>query len=182
MKTRLSQSLKGFFVGGAPLTRPDYRKAKSAALELLAQNAILRPPVNPMKLARGMGLEVVFVEFDREDQNISGFYDAEDNTIFVNGDESPLRQTFTVAHELGHKILHEEWAKSGDYRILMRNQSEESANDPKEKEANSFAANLLVPRFMLDEFWPQLGEKELSRLFAVSVPVIKIRLSFEYGV
>ena len=64
----------------------------------------------------------------------------------------------------------------------MRNQSEESANDPKEKEANSFAANLLVPRFMLDEFWPQLGEKELSRLFAVSVPVIKIRLSFEYGV
>ena len=58
-----------------------------------------------MKLARGMGLEVVFVEFDREDQNISGFYDAEDNTIFVNGDESPLRQTFTVAHELGHKIF-----------------------------------------------------------------------------
>ncbi len=165
----------------SPLTRPDYRKAKSAALELLAQNAILRPPVNPMKLARGMGLEVVFVEFDREDQNISGFYDAEDNTIFVNGDKLPLRLKIYGCTELNANFF----PKSGRYRrlcILICNRTEESTNDPKEKEANSFAANLLVPRFMLDEFWPQLGEKELSRLFAVSVPVIKIRLSFEYGV
>jgi Zn-dependent peptidase ImmA (M78 family) len=54
-------------------------------------------------------------------------------------------------------------------------------DDPHEKEANSFAANLLVPRFMLDQVWTRYPVEQLSKLFAVSVPVIKNRISFEYG-
>lgn len=93
-----------------------------------------------------------------------------------------MRQTFTVAHELGHKVLHEEWAKSSDYKVLLRDQLLTGDDDFYEKEANAFAANLLVPRKMLDQFWRTATVEQLSQLFAVSVPVIKNRLAFEYGV
>ena len=40
---------------------------------------------------------------------------------------------------------------------------------------------LLVPRFLLDQYWERLSVDQLSTLFAVSVPMTKHRLSFEYG-
>lgn len=161
--------------------KPDYVRVKKAVRDLLSKNGISEPPVDPVKLARRLGVDVFFVEFDKEDKNISGFYDAEDDAIFVNSEEWPLRQTFTVAHELGHKILHEDWAKSSEYRVLLRDQ-DASSSDPIEKEANAFAAHLLVPRFMLNRYWQTMSVEQMSELFAVSVPVIKNRLSIEYGI
>jgi Zn-dependent peptidase ImmA (M78 family) len=165
----------------AALLRPDYRRVKLAVNQLLTEFNIVEPPVDPVRLSRELGVEVIFATFAESDNNISGFYDFEENAIYVNKNEFPLRQTFTVAHELGHKVLHEEWAKSSDYRILLRDQLFDS-DDPNEKEANAFAANLLVPRVMLDKYWRGATEEQLSQLFAVSVPVIRNRLAFEYGV
>lgn len=161
--------------------RPDYRKVKSEARAILERFGIQNPPVNPVDIARQMGIEVVFVTFNKGFENVSGFFDCEDNSIYVNQDEYPLRQTFTVAHELGHSVLHAEWARSAEYRMLMRD-GDYTGNEPHEKEANAFAANLLVPRFMLDRYWNSMPLEGLSRLFAVSVPVIKNRLAFEYGI
>ncbi len=158
---------------------PDYQRAKGEAIHLLQQFGLEKPPVNPMEIAQHLGVKVSFVEFEKNLNNISGFYDFEEDTIFVNMNEYPLRQTFTIAHELGHRILHAEWAKSSDYKVLMREDT--GTIDPKEAEANTFAANLLVPRFMLDKYWEGLPVIQLSLLFVVSVPVIKNRISFEYG-
>jgi Zn-dependent peptidase ImmA (M78 family) len=162
------------------LRKPDYARVKREARYLLDKFSVTLPPVDPVRISRGIGISVYFVTFGRDQQNVSGFYDFVEKAIFVNKDEYPLRQTFTIAHELGHRILHEEWAKSGEYRMLLRDQ-EYNGDDPHEKEANAFAAQLLVPRFMLDKYWKTLGLEELSRLFAVSVPMIKNRLTFEYG-
>ncbi|WP_353718198.1 ImmA/IrrE family metallo-endopeptidase [Dyadobacter sp. 676] len=158
---------------------PDYHRAKGEAISLLQKFGLEKPPVNPMEIAQRLGAKVSFVEFEKKLNNISGFYDFEEDTIFVNMDEYPLRQTFTIAHELGHRILHAEWAKSSDYKVLLREDT--GTTDSKEAEANTFAANLLVPRFMLDKYWEGLSATQLSELFAVSVPVIKNRISFEYG-
>lgn len=160
--------------------KPDYAKAEREAKALLEQFDVNLPPVDPVRICRELGIDVAFVKFAGEAQRVSGFYDVEENTIFVNKDEFPLRQTFTVAHELAHKILHEEWARSEEYKVLHRDQ--EADGDPIEKEANAFAAHFLVPRHMLDAYWEDLSAAELSKLFAVSVPVIKNRLAFEYGV
>ena len=159
---------------------PDYRRAKGEAIHLLQQFGLEKPPVNPMEIAQHLGVKVSFVEFEKKLNNISGFYDFEEDTIFVNMDEYPLRKTFTIAHELGHRILHAEWAKSSDYKVLMR--GDVPTDDPKEAEANTFAANLLVPRFMLNKYWEEYSATQLSELFVVSVPVIRNRISFEYGV
>ncbi|WP_218147700.1 ImmA/IrrE family metallo-endopeptidase [Dyadobacter sp. SG02] len=159
---------------------PDYQRAKGEAIHLLHQYGLEKPPVNPMDIAKDLGVKVSFVEFEKDLNNISGFYDFEEDTIYVNKNEYPLRKTFTIAHELGHRILHAEWAKSSDYKVLMR--GDVRTDDPKEAEANAFAANLLVPRFMLNKYWEEFSATQLSELFVVSVPVIRNRISFEYGV
>lgn len=164
----------------ALLTRADFRRAKAEALGLLRRFKIVEPPVNPIEIARDLNTGVSFVELNPDLQNISGFYDAEEDCIFVNVDEAPVRQTFTIAHELGHRILHSEWARSSAYKVLLRDQAAQS-KDIYEQEANTFAANLLVPRFMLDSYWNIASTEDLSKLFAVSVSVIKNRISFEYG-
>lgn len=48
------------------------------------------------------------------------------------------------------------------------------------EEANAFAADLLVPRYMLHRCYPRLSATDLSKLFAVSMPVIT-NGAFEYG-
>jgi|SRR5580698_5908294 Zn-dependent peptidase ImmA (M78 family) len=167
----------------ATTQKPNYGIAQSRALGLLFHAGISVPPVNPISIAEEiLKVPVRFVTFESsESERISGFYDGEDNVIVVNREEFPLRQTFTIAHELGHKVLHEEWARSSDYQVLLRNPLEQN-RDFREKEADAFAANLLMPRFMMDAYYENLSHSELSRLFAVSVPAIKARLSFLYGI
>ncbi|MGL4488868.1 MAG: ImmA/IrrE family metallo-endopeptidase [Rhizobiaceae bacterium] len=163
------------------LTAPNYQRVMATAKGLLAEFQIDEPPVNPIIMARSKGIAVTFVEFEGDANRISGFFDFKENAIYVNRDEYPLRQTFTVAHELGHALMHKAWAESDDYKILLRD-SEYNGDDAYEKEANAFAAHLLVPRAMLDKYWRGNSLESLSQLFAVSVPMIKNRIAFEYGV
>lgn len=164
----------------ATLLRPDYARVKREVKRLLAEFSITEPPVDPVRIAMHLGVTVYFVMFEPTRQNISGFFDCDERAIFVNKDEFPLRQTFTIAHELGHKVLHEDWARSSEYKVLLRDQDGRT-DDPHEKEANAFAAHLLVPRTMLDKYWGRLSVEQLSTIFAVSVPMIRNRLAFEYG-
>ena len=161
---------------------PDYQLVKRTVRELLARYDISEPPVDPVAIARQEGISVKFYNFSGKYAGVSGFYDPTENMIFVNKEEYPLRQTFTVAHELGHAKLHMDWAVSDNYKVFWRSPEFNDRSDPHEKEANAFAANLLVPRSMLDEYYKGRSSATLSRLFAVSVPMIENRLSFEYGI
>ncbi|WP_412057204.1 ImmA/IrrE family metallo-endopeptidase [Bartonella sp. DGB2] len=162
--------------------QPNYVKAKNTALGLLKTYGISSPPVNVMELARNENIKLKFVSFTSEEaiNNVSGFYDAEEHAIYINKDEYPLRQMFTIAHELGHALLHKNGAASNAYKVLMR-QDLNNENAVQEKEANCFAAHLLVPRFMLDEFYQQ-PLPTLSKIFLTSIPMLKNRLEFEYGI
>lgn len=159
---------------------PDYRLVKRRARDLLDDAGVDHPPVNPISMAHQQGLDVKFVSFSGDFSQVSGFYDPDEKAIYVNKNESPLRQTFTIAHELGHALLHKDWAGSDEYKVFWRD-PDRNNDDPHEKEANAFAAHLLVPRSLLDQYYQRLSESDLSKLFAVSVPAIKNRLAFEYG-
>lgn len=158
----------------------DFRKAKNAALEILNDLGFKTPPINPIDIAVALGTSVFFSDFDGFDK-VSGFYDAEDNQIYVNKNELPQRQTFTIAHELGHMVLHKEWAMSQDYKVLLRESLEFPSKDKYEREANTFAANLLVPNFLLRKYVDVASVPELSNLFMVSKTMIQNRIKFEYG-
>lgn len=159
----------------------DYEKAKKNAIGLLELFGIDTPPIDPAKIARNLGITVNFVEFAKENEQISGFYLAQENAIYINEHEYAPRMTFTIAHELGHQRLHEQWAKTSDYKILYRDEVFKKQKNPKEQEANAFAAHLLVPKFLLDRYRKIATVSELATLFAVSEPVIKYRLKNEYS-
>lgn len=98
--------------------------------------------------------------------------------IFVRKQESENRQLFTLAHELGHLLLH----STGFIDELADLYSHKG----KEKQANAFAGNLLVPYDFLNQIdilnKPQSYEnydlwlKDFSKSWGVSVEVILRRL------
>lgn len=100
--------------------------------------------------------------------------------IGINSGESSVRQRFTVAHELGHFYLHEE----KDTFIDFRDKKGTTSQTPREKQANMFAAALLMPRKLIEVDVKQLGkdgftEDELDRLakkYDVSADAMRYRL------
>jgi Zn-dependent peptidase ImmA (M78 family) len=66
----------------------------------------------------------------------------------VNTHHAPVRQNFTTAHELGHLILHEQDQLHVDraFRVRLRDDVSSQGIDDFEREANFFAATLLMPK------------------------------------
>lgn len=73
------------------------------------------------------------------------FWAGSDGLAFVNADQdSPLpRRRFTAAHELGHAVLHRE--RMGRFRVDAKVREDADDPDELEREANRFAAELLMP-------------------------------------
>lgn len=108
------------------------------------------PPIPVIEIAESNGVDVVFANFGAHNQRVAGFCDFKSAKLYVNKDDRQERQFFTIAHELGHWILHRNifLAHPEQYPVLPRFQSVEH-HSPMEQEANHFAANLLVPAQLL---------------------------------
>jgi Zn-dependent peptidase ImmA (M78 family) len=152
----------------------NYKKAQNSALKLLKECGYVKPPIDPVQIAKMLGVSVHSASF--QNQDVSGLYDFEKNIVYINNKDSVERQTFTIAHEIGHLKLHSEWVKSSDYKVLLRSPHD---GDPKEIEANTFAADLLVPKKMLNEYRDIASRIELARAFGVSIEVVNNRLNLE---
>ncbi|WP_315797902.1 ImmA/IrrE family metallo-endopeptidase [Bradyrhizobium sp. SZCCHNRI3043] len=160
---------------------PDYRLVMAKAREVLRANFISEPPVSPIEIAQSYGLKVLFADFSGGDiSDVSGFLDLGGSTIFVNKDEPARRQTFTIAHELGHALLHRDLflKHPEEYKVLLRAPIG-LERDPLEQEANAFAAHLLVPAAFLEKYSKIASNAELARLFNVSEDVIRFRKAYE---
>jgi Zn-dependent peptidase ImmA (M78 family) len=156
----------------------DYRQVAARAEKIIADQGILRPPVDPEQIAAQVGLEVVYAEFPDELREIvSGYIEPEHKRIVVNRDTSGARQIFTIAHELGHYILHRAYTESPDYRIMLRRNTYADEKPEEEREADAFAAHLLVPDAMLKRYRDIATVRELARAFGVSEDVIRNRLN-----
>ena len=89
--------------------------------------------------------------------------------IFINAADFPTRQRFTLAHELGHhRIGHAAHVESPD--DIAR-----ETPVPRERQANHFAGELLVPRTALQQRLDEIGNAPLS------LPYI-VRLAVDFGI
>ncbi len=134
--------------------------------ELLSFFYINKPPIKPEVIAYGLGIELYFYELPSQ---ISGIlYNHKNNPmILINKKDNLLRQRFTIAHEIGHFLLHDSNSKIYfDYPI---------ENSKIEREANTFAASLLLPDFLLKRYL-SLSLEKISNIFYVSRKVTEIRL------
>lgn len=105
------------------------------------------------KIAKAEGL---FITKKRLDDDVAGFLLRSGGAKFigVNQSQAPTRQRFTIAHELGHALLHdgEELHIDKDFRINFRDAVSSLATNVEEIESNTFAAWLLMPsQFLLKQ-------------------------------
>src|SRR5437868_411530 len=80
-------------------------KGGLAALELLARLGTTTVPVPVESIAKQVG---ALVTYEALDSDVAGilFRDETRKVIGVNSAHAVVRQRFTIAHELGHLLLH----------------------------------------------------------------------------
>jgi Zn-dependent peptidase ImmA (M78 family) len=170
-------------------------KAERAALDLLARHGVSEPPIDPIALAKAEGIRTIVEHLPNDTSSVLFREPSGRRTIAVNRYHSETRRRFSVAHEIGHALLHltgyapstSEAAVSRPLEVLFRDGLAGEGTDRKEIEANTFAANLLMPAQQVTEaFRNRLKEspktktdnliKELASYFGVSVQAMRYRL------
>jgi len=154
--------------------RPRYKLAKNEAEKIIEKYT--SPPIPVLEVAENNGVDVVFTGFGVHKDKVAGFCDFKNAKLYINNEDPINRKTFTMAHELGHWILHRELFLSDpdSYKILPRFQKIDSHNNL-EVEANTFAANLLVPKELLLPV-KDAPSAVLAGIFNVSRAMMEIRL------
>lgn len=125
-------------------------KADAEAARLLERFGITEPEIDPTVLAEK--LDVLVVPQEMAD-DVSGMLlrRGEEKVIGVNQGHARVRRRFTVAHELGHLLLHRgrPLILDAGTRVNFRDSVSSLATDREEMEANRFAAALLAPEAMV---------------------------------
>lgn len=130
----------------------------------------------PEEAARRLGVEIVEGTADTVDAMIVHVL-SQRPVIAVNKNRPLHRRRFSLAHELGHLVLKHESSVSFLSKPLSGTLSISVRHDAHlEREANAFAAELLMPKVMLAREAHKFTLKELSRRYVVSVQAMRIRL------
>ncbi len=159
-------------------------QAEAAARETLRKHKIASAPTNLQKLCVREG--IVCLEKKLNDE-LSGmaFIRNGQRFVVVNSSHPESRRRFTMAHEIGHHILHSGYLAQHvhvDTSVLKRDELSAEGVDFKEIGANAFAAELLMPRSQLLRY-PALdladesGVAVVARKFGVSATALTYRLT-----
>lgn len=162
---------------GGPRTAYVRRLAK----QLLRDSHVRKPPVDLRHIATHCGLRYEEVDYFPDDVDAL-IISAEDGPVaVVNKNQSNNRRRFSLAHELGHFVLH----RDGSVLEAAISIDSPPTADPSEdrtsvaeREANLFAGELLVPvAFLKEHFRPGMTAADVATLFEVSESVAAIAIS-----
>ena len=162
---------------------PDPTNARKIARTLLKAQRLNSNRVPVESVARANGCVVKTAPLD---DGLSGMAFIKDGVraIVVNAKHHPNRQRFTIAHELGHHMLHMSLLNEGvhvDTVIYKRDAEAASGTDPYEIEANQFAAELLMPEKTIRRLIPphlDLNDDDQLSHIARAIGVSTAALSF----
>lgn len=131
-------------------------------------------------------LQIYLSPLDTEISGAIGFNKKEKKfEILINKEKPQNRINFTLAHEIGHYFLHQDVIKKDDVidsedvieasNVLFR--LDTALATVIEKEANNFAASLIMPESLVRRAWKAYGTVEgCAKLFQVSLVAMSIRL------
>lgn len=128
-------------------------------------------------------IQKISLEFEEYDEGLLGWSDIASNTIWINSklleEENDYRLRFTMAHELGHCVLHKKYKDS--FLSYRSDEDNDKANlfyknnyTRLEIQVNLFAANILMPYSACLKKWeeftgsssPYFLKREQERYFA----------------
>lgn len=165
------------------LSRQLIEREANRLLERAGEHA---PPVNVEKVAASLGIRVEQAELDADCSGLLIRSDRDGAVIGVNWDHHPNRRRFTIAHEIGHYLFHKggTFIDKGTY-ARFRDQESGSGTISEEKQANHFAAVLLMPERWIKKAFQQhpfdpaddSSLHELAEAFQVSTQAMMFRLS-----
>ena len=134
------------------------------------------PPIPVLEIAEREGIDVVLVDIDQHEKTVAGFVDFAGSRMFINNALSNEQKAETMAHELGHWLLHKEvFAAEPEKYAIMPRFTRPDLTSQYEIEANKFAAHLLIPSNLLEPVRKQ-PPAMLAKLFLVSTDLIEERL------
>lgn len=141
-------------------------------------------------VARGASrIDVFRMLFDRDIyvmfkplRNLLGAYFSDPDTGVLVTTKRPLPvQRFTAAHELGHDALGHE-ASLDDLEILKRPIfAADAVGDPREDQANAFAAELLTPQWLIVHHMKQQGWRRDSFNDPATAYQLALRMGSSYS-
>ncbi len=154
-----------------------HQKAEKAASELLEECWDGTLPIDPVRIAKSLGVKVLDVDLK---QDVSGALvkkNGEDPSILLNAEDSKNRKRFTCAHELGHYRRRAEQPEQAYEYVDYRDQRSSTGTDEEERYANSFAASLLMPEVAVKAFHEQdMPVFRMAKIFGVSPEAMQYRL------
>jgi Zn-dependent peptidase ImmA (M78 family) len=125
--------------------------AREAARGVLKEHGVASAPVPVERIARQLGVRVQYAPLDSD---LSGMAHIRAGVVIVgvNSLHAPNRQRFTLAHELGHVVLHRAILEDNVHvdRVLLRDRDSSAGLYREEIEANAFASELLMPAEFLE--------------------------------
>lgn len=144
-------------------------------------------PVPIVTIATELGIDVY--ETDEFKDDLSGSIKKEGDRfiISVNKNQPPYRKRFTIGHEIGHFLKHQDKIDINIEHVdavkqpapeLHREDGVALTNDEKkiEREANEIAADLLMPREAFLREWEKATDvAEVAKKFDVSVSAATVR-------
>lgn len=161
------------------------QRARKAARDLLHShgNDI---PIDVVAIASACG---VTVRVETLEDFVSGLLlvRGDEAVIGVNADHHPNRRRFTIAHELGHFLLH--FDRSAFFLdaspIFFRQETTMATDHLQEREANAFAAELVMPEAAMRalmasepiDVFDDAAVKWMANRFGVSTQALVIRLT-----
>ena len=161
------------------------KRAEEMAQVVVEATKVTKPPVPIERMAEAYGVRL---HYESVQSTMSGYLyrDEIEPVIGVNSRHPEVRQRFTVAHELGHLLLHRSAGLRVDREMMGWGRSD-GLTAAEEIEANVFAAAVLMPAELLekdmeetesvDVLLDQRFVRDLAKKYEVSVQALVLRLS-----
>lgn len=152
-----------------------------------ARNRVADVPAPPVAVERVLEKEAIRLIFEPFDDRASGvaYHDHSTRVIGVNAAHSYRRQRFTIAHELGHLVLHDDQPLHVDRQVvIVGRRNGVVQRDAREQEADLFAAELLMPDALIIRDLDLLRDttleafmRRMAARYEVSEQAMSIRLA-----
>lgn len=154
----------------------DYKNSRDVAWQMLIKHKVSALPVNLQRICRRERIKLVtykegaeaIKKLGLEEHTVGNDAFTLRRVIFFDDTTPITRQRFSVAHELGHVLLHEPPEATVYNREISPN------DNPEEAEANIFASRLLAPLAVLHYLNVQSPE-EIAEYCKISMVAARIR-------